>query len=98
MQSNQPPQAAFGRICPLHRKDVSKVCHKCPWWVEIQGMHPQTGDRIDSYACAIAWGPLLLVDAARQSASAGAAVESFRNQFMAAISAPNGVREIEDGS
>ncbi len=97
MVDQQVPRAKPGMVCPLHRKDMSKVCHKCPWWTEIQGTHPQTGDRIDSYSCAIAWGPVLLVDAARQSASAGAAVESLRNQFMAALGRPNGVKEVEDG-
>lgn len=77
----QVPHADPGPICPLHKKDVSKVCHKCPWWYQVFGKHPQTGDKMDGYACAIAVLPALMLENSRQSRDAGAAVENMRNEI-----------------
>ncbi len=78
------PIADKGLVCPLHRTDVSKVCHKCPWYVQVRGKHPQSMEEIDHWACSIAFLPMLLIEGAQQSRSAGAAVESFRNEFAKA--------------
>lgn len=80
------PQAPEGRVCPLHQKDTSKVCHKCPWWTQIRGKHPQTGEELDDWNCSIALLPMLLIDNSRQTRSTAAAVESFRNEVAAANS------------
>lgn len=74
------PQAAQGSDCPLWKKDVSKVCHKCPWYVLLRGTNPNTGNPIDDWACSIAWMPILQVEVAQKTNSVGAAVESFRNE------------------
>lgn len=78
----QIPHADEGKICPLHKQDVSKVCHKCPWWTHLRGKHPQSTAEIDEYGCAIAWLPVLLIEGAQQSRQTGAAVESFRNEMV----------------
>jgi hypothetical protein len=78
----QIPRAEGGQICPLHRKDTSKVCHTCPWWTRIVGKNPQSEEMLDQWACAIAMLPLLLVENAQQSRATGAAVESFRNGMV----------------
>jgi hypothetical protein len=80
----QIPQAAPGRVCPLHQKDVSKVCHKCPWWTLLRGKHPQTGDDLDEWACSIALLPMLLIENSRTTRSVAAATESFRNEMAGA--------------
>ena len=36
----QIPHAEAGQICPLHKQDVSEVCHKCPWFTRVIGKHP----------------------------------------------------------
>jgi hypothetical protein len=77
----QIPQAEPGRTCPLHQKDMSKVCHKCPWWILLRGKHPQTGDDIDEWSCSIALLPMLLLDNSRSTRSVAAATESFRNEM-----------------
>jgi hypothetical protein len=79
----QRPRAEKGTTCPLHRKDVSKVCHECEWFVAVRGMHPQTGEEIDKWACAIAWGPQMLINVAREVRGGAAATESFRNEVVA---------------
>lgn len=67
--------------CPLHKKDVSTVCHKCPWWTRLVGKHPQTGAEIDEWGCAIAWMPTLMIETAKEARQGAAAIETFRNEF-----------------
>jgi hypothetical protein len=75
------PKADKGTICPLHRKDVSKVCHTCEWYVQLRGHHPQTGEPIDKWGCSIAFMPLLTIENSQMQRQTGAAVESFRNEM-----------------
>jgi hypothetical protein len=78
----QIPHADKGMICPLHRVDMSKVCHTCPLWVMVRGKHPQTNADVDGWNCALAWMPVLLIDNSQQQRSTGAAIESFRNEVV----------------
>jgi hypothetical protein len=78
----QIPHADVGLVCPLHKKDVSKVCHSCPMWTHIRGNNPNDGTAMDSWQCAIAWLPILMIEAAQQTRQAGAAVESLRNRLV----------------
>jgi hypothetical protein len=79
----QIPHANEGTICPLHNKDVSEVCHKCPWFTRIVGKNPQSEAMIDNWHCAIAVLPMLLVENAQVGRQTGAAVESMRNDIVA---------------
>ncbi|MGY3615651.1 hypothetical protein [Bradyrhizobium sp. USDA 10063] len=81
----QVPHAEEGLLCPLHKQDMSQVCHKCPWWTMIRGKHPQNEEMIDNWYCAIAVLPVLLVENAQQSRATGAAVESFRNGVVDSV-------------
>jgi hypothetical protein len=81
---SKPPIADKGTICPLHKQDVSKVCHKCPWYILVRGKHPQSEEHIDQWGCAVQFLPMLLIEGAQQSRQTGAAVESFRNVFAEA--------------
>lgn len=78
----QKPHAEPGETCPFNQKDVSKVCHKCPLYVQLRGMDPQTGKEIDQWGCSFAFMPTLLIENAQQSRQTGAAVESFRNEVV----------------
>jgi hypothetical protein len=80
----QRPLADKGLICPLHKQDMSKVCHKCPLWVQLRGKHPQTGEDFDHWNCSLAWLPVLLIENSQMSRQTGAAVESFRNEMVKA--------------
>ena len=48
----QIPHADEGLVCPLHKQDMSLVCHKCPLWILLRGKHPQSEEEIDR------WGDL----------------------------------------
>jgi len=67
-------------ICPL----VKKPCleNGCTFWTHVSGTHPQTGARLDQFDCSIKWLPMLLVENARSTRGAQAAVESMRNEVV----------------
>jgi hypothetical protein len=78
----QPPHADKGKVCPLHKRDMSLVCHKCPLWVQIHGKHPQGEEIIDHWNCSLAFLPMLLIENSQMQRQTGAAVESFRNCWV----------------
>ena len=82
---NEIPHAKKGLICPLHRKDMSKVCHVCPLWIQIRGKDPNTGDSKDQWNCSLAWLPMLLIENSQVNRGTGAAIESFRNEAVKAV-------------
>lgn len=81
---SQIPHAAKGLMCPLHKQDTSKVCHKCPLWIKVTGKHPQTEEHIDRWNCSLAWLPMLIIENSQMQRQTGAAVESFRNEMVKA--------------
>jgi len=82
------PIADKGPICPLHQKDVSKVCHKCAWYTLVRGSNPQTGNEVDEWQCAIAWLPMLTIETAKNVRGNQAATESMRNEITKRMDTP----------
>lgn len=60
------------------------VDEHCQLWVNLRGRDPQTGVEVDRWGCADAFMPSLLIENAQMSRQAGAAIESFRNEVVAA--------------
>ena len=69
-----------GKFCPLIGKDCIQL--QCSWFTQVRGIHPQTGEEIDDWACAVTWLPTLLIENSNQTRQAGAAIESFRNETV----------------
>lgn len=73
--------------CPLGSKceeiKDNKI-HRCAWFTQLAGKNPSTGETLDERGCAITWLPILLVENSMQQRSTSAAVESFRNEVIAA--------------
>ena len=69
--------------CPL---DKFKPCrqHKCGWFLEVRGTHPQTGEEVAEWGCAMAMLPLMMMDVGKQTSQSTQAVESFRNEMVKA--------------
>ena len=67
--------------CPL---DNFNPCRKfeCGWFIQIRGKHPQTGEEVDEYGCAMALMPMLMIENSRQTSQAGSAIEGFRNEMV----------------
>jgi hypothetical protein len=78
----QVPMGPENLVCPLHKKAMSAVCHKCPLWSCLRGTNPQTGEEIDRWDCSLAHLPMLLVETSQQVRQVGAATESFRNEVV----------------
>jgi hypothetical protein len=57
---------------------------ECAWFIEVRGMHPQTGEEISEWGCSMSMLPVLLIENGRQTSHAGAAIESFRNEMVKA--------------
>jgi hypothetical protein len=56
----------------------------CRFWVQVHGVHPQTGETINNSDCAMCWTPVLLIENTKINRETGAAVESFRNEMVQA--------------
>ena len=70
--------------CPLGHeceKAIDGHLERCAWYVEIAGVHPQTGDETREWGCSMAWMPILLIENARTNRGQTAALESFRNEM-----------------
>jgi hypothetical protein len=62
------------------KKDCVQM--QCSWFIQVRGKNPNTGADVDEWGCSIAWLPHLLIENANQTRQAGAATESFRNEFV----------------
>lgn len=71
-----------GKFCPLIKKDCIGL--QCSWFMLVRGKHPQTGEDVDEWNCAVTWLPVLLIENSQQQRQTGAAVESFRNEVVKA--------------
>lgn len=71
-----------GNYCPLLKKDCIGL--QCNWFIQVRGFDTNTGKEVDEWGCSIAWLPHLLIENANQTRQAGAATESFRNEYVKA--------------
>lgn len=69
--------------CPLNNFKPCKQLD-CAWFIEIHGTHPNTGEPVKDWGCAMAMMPMMLIENARQQHSTASAVESFRNEMVKA--------------
>ena len=67
--------------CPLNSFEPCKQLD-CAWFIELHGTHPNTGEPIKDWGCAMAMMPMMLIENARQQHSTASAVESFRNEMV----------------
>jgi hypothetical protein len=67
--------------CPLNNFEPCKQ-FDCAWFMEVRGNHPQTGEDMSEWGCAMAMMPVLLLETSRQTNQAGASIDSFRNEMV----------------
>jgi hypothetical protein len=72
--------------CPINGLSPCKQLD-CAWFTKLAGTNPNNGQAVDEWGCAVAWLPILLVENSQQQRQTGAAVESFRNEVVAANTA-----------
>ncbi len=90
----QVPHGPENLDCPMHKKAMNKVCHRCPWWTQVRGTNPQGGE-VDRWDCAIAFLPMLSVETAATVRGARTATESMRNEIVKRMDHPHNVLQIE---
>jgi hypothetical protein len=83
MSKPKPIHADDGTYCPLWRKARHKVCHTCAWWTEVRGNHPQTGQRVEEWNCAIAFMPMLQIETTLSTRQAASETHELRNDVRA---------------
>ena len=73
-----------GDLCPL----IGESCRQleCAWYTKVSGTHPQSGEPVEEYGCAVAWIPFLQIDTSKHVNQAGAAIESLRNETVEKLS------------
>lgn len=81
----EKPVRKSGTLCPLFKKDVSKVCHKCDWFTRLQGKDPQSTEIVDKWGCAIAFLPMVIIEGNQMSRAVGATIENFRNELVQGV-------------
>lgn len=67
-------------LCPLLKKPC--ITHGCKFYTHVTGIHPQTGQPLDHWDCAVAWLPVMLTENARMTRNVGASVDSMRNEVV----------------
>ena len=73
------------KICPLGakcREIKDGKIYECIWYDKVLGVHPQTGENIDHYECAIKTNNLLLMDNTRQQRITGSSIDMLRNEVQ----------------
>lgn len=75
--------------CPLGAKceevkteNGKQYIARCPWYTQVRGRNPNTGEDVDNWGCAIAWMPTLMINTANETRQGAAATESFRNDMV----------------
>ena len=73
-----------GKFCPRIRKTC--IEHKCAFYMQVQGMHPQTGEAISTYDCTDRLQVLVTLNLGKQSNDLAGSVDSLRNEVSAGAS------------
>ncbi len=69
-----------GKFCPLVGGDCKQF--ECMFWTQLRGKHPQTGEPLDEWDCAIKWMPILTIENTKQAIEVSASIDSFRNEMV----------------
>lgn len=78
---SQIPHGPDHLYCPFWRKRMSTVCHTCPFWQMLRGVHPQTGEPIpDEWNCSLGHITKLLLENSQQSRQAGASADKVATE------------------
>ena len=67
--------------CPLNNFEPCRQMD-CGWFMKVVGTHPNTGEQLEDWGCAVTWLPVMLIENSKQQHSTAAAVESFRNEMV----------------
>jgi hypothetical protein len=92
MAETGKPQAKGDMFCPLWKKQMRHVCHKCEWWTHIRGKNPQGEDVVDHWGCAVAWLPMMMIENSQQQRQTAASVDKFASAVHTAAADTTAMR------
>lgn len=55
------------------------IGHDCESYIQMQGVHPQTGETVSEWKCSDTWNIILKMEGNKQNIEMAAAIESLRN-------------------
>lgn len=56
--------------------------HRCRWYTNVKGKHPQSEEILDQWDCSLAWLPWLLVENAQTNRGQTQALEMLRDETI----------------
>jgi hypothetical protein len=63
----------MSKKCPLMGDCIE---HGCAWFTHIAGQHPQSGEALDRWECAVTLLPMLMIETARHARDTAAQVSA----------------------
>ena len=70
--------------CPLYQRPMSEVCARCAFWKKLYVLNPETGQREESWNCAINWFVDIGMEHSAQQRTTHKEVAELRNEIGAA--------------
>lgn len=87
MQRTEKPKRMGDELCPLFRKRVADMCHRCAWYKSMTVAKPETPqDTFEHWDCAITLNLIVSRDAAAAVNGLQGATEGFRNELAGNMS------------
>ena len=80
MQVHKEPE---GMRCP-EMGGAPCMKRECVKYIQLRGTNPNTGEELDGWQCAAVWHVMVMIENTQQAKQHGAAIESFRNEMVAA--------------
>lgn len=74
------PINTSGEVCPFHQKDVKKVCHTCPLYIQLRGVDPNTGREVDNWGCSFSFLPMIMLENTQASRHTSGSIDALRNE------------------
>jgi hypothetical protein len=84
----QPETTRIEMACPINgkicksgvRSDFEDPRSTCRWWTHVAGKDPQSEKVIDHFDCAVAWVPVVVLEASQMTRQGTATMQEFRNE------------------
>ena len=70
-----------GMECPLRRRSVEKVCHRCEFYDRIVGINPQSGEHVDKWMCAINRLVFMSLETVKTQRETDSTMQEWRNEL-----------------
>ncbi len=85
------------KTCPLMNQRC--IEHRCRWFIQLLGKHPQKDGPVPEWGCAVEWLPILQIENAQQTRQLAASVDSARNEARKdAVSIGHALLQVADAA